>query len=62
MIQDGNWAQLYAETLMDEMITKGEFLAIDVLWTQLDNFFTNQNAEDQAAVQLEKFQQKGLMA
>ena len=62
MIQDGNWVQLYAETLMDEMITQGSFLAIDVLWTQLDSHFTDRNAEDQAAAQLEKFQQKGLMA
>ena len=62
MIQDGNWVQLYAEMLMDKMITQGNFLAIDVLWMQLDSYFTNQNAEDQAATQLEKFQQKGLTA
>ena len=62
MIQDGNWVQLYAETLMDEMIMKGSFLMINVLWIQLNNYFTDQNVEDQAAAQLKKFQQKGLMA
>ena len=62
MIQDGNWAQLYAETAMDEMITSGKFVTIDVLWGQLDDHFIDRNAEDQAAAQLEKFQQKGLTA
>jgi len=62
MIRDNNWAQLYAETLMEEMITARRYLAINTLWTQLDGHFTNRNAEDQAAVQLEKFQQKGLTA
>src|SRR3984957_3097651 len=62
MIQDGNWAQLYAETVMDEMITSGKFVTVDVLWGQLDSHFVDRNSEDQAAAQLEKFQQKGQMA
>jgi len=62
MIQDGNWAQLYAETVMDEMITSGKFVTVDVLWGQLDSHFVDRNSEDQAAAQLERFQQKGQTA
>jgi len=62
MIQDGSWTQLYTEECMEDMITKNNFLKINVLWTQLNKFFTDRNAEDQAATQLEKFQQKALIA
>jgi len=62
MIQDGGWVQLYVEECMEDMINKNKFHKIDDLWTQLDRFFTDWNAEDQAATQLKKFQQKALTA
>src|SRR3984957_7874425 len=62
MIQAGSWAQLYAETAMEEMITSGNWVTIGALWTQMDDHFIDRNSEDQAAAQLEKFQQKGLTA
>src|SRR5271155_2442441 len=57
MIQGGSWAQQYTESAMEQYIDKG-FPTLDACWEQLDHFFIDRNAEDLAAGQLEKLQQK----